>query len=815
MEDTREARQNHVYEKNGALTWIPAQFHIVRPSDGSYGMDPYTLNNLMSIVNAEFYDAGIQIYRCGQDNFIDNDLFWDLDVSEDSLIGAWHDVPNVINVYFTGNLTYNGGLLCGYAYFPGGPDHLMMKNSCATNGSTFIHEWGHIFSLWHTHGKSNTGTTDELVDGSNCAVAGDDICDTPADPNLFGQTSGCSYTGSATDNNGHLFIPDPSNYMSYAPSNCRNSFSPMQQARMNYSAANDRPYLSCGTTPPCANPISTFPYTEGFENGWSGWTNNPAEDFDMSINSGGSPTAGTGPTSAAEGTQYVLAEATGIPPGAISVIESPCFDLSGTVNPQFSFNYHLYGPDAGQLVAQISTDGGYTWYGNPIFVFSISGDQGNSWQSGNIDLTPYINSTFVQIRLGVIIQGDVGDIAIDNLTLEDVTNCVAPPTLSLNWNNESCDGAADGTATANLSGGTAPFTFTWSNGATSQSISSLPPGNYQMTVVDANGCVVTGIFAILAANIVGTSCDDGNPNTVNDVYDQNCVCMGVEACSYQIIDFNNFDSNWGIWNDGGSDCRRSANDAAYAYSGNRCVRLRDNTSTSTTTTDILDLSSYEEITVDFTYYPRSMDNSNEDFWLQISTNGGSTFTTIEEWNRNDEFVNNVRYFENVVIPGPFSSNTKLRFRCDASGNSDWVYLDDIEISGCFSPQALIAENTGGTNTGKIPVESNQAILNGDASPNSIFGTITLPIQEESLSDLHLFPNPASSSVKVRFSSSVETVYILEVMDAMGKIVKIVELEAITGLNTYEIITDILPAGFYLVMVRSSYEFLSEKLILVD
>ena len=54
-----------------------------------------------------------------------------------------------------------------------------------------------------------------------------------------------------------------------------------------------------------------------------------------------------------------------------------------------------------------------------------------------------------------------------------------------------------------------------------------------------------------------------------------------------------------------------------------------------------------------------MDNANEDFWLQISSGGG--YTTVEEWNLNDEFVNNSREFDAVTIQGPFSANTRLRF----------------------------------------------------------------------------------------------------------------------------------------------------------
>ena len=52
----------------------------------------------------------------------------------------------------------------------------------------------------------------------------------------------------------------------------------------------------------------------------------------------------------------------------------------------------------------------------------------------------------------------------------------------------SCDAAANGTATALASGGTGPYNFLWSNGATGQSIGSLAPGQYTVTVIDDKGC---------------------------------------------------------------------------------------------------------------------------------------------------------------------------------------------------------------------------------------------------------------------------------------------------------------------------------------
>jgi zinc-dependent metalloproteinase lipoprotein len=48
-----------------------------------------------------------------------------------------------------------------------------------------------------------------------------------------------------------------------------------------------------------------------------------------------------------------------------------------------------------------------------------------------------------------------------------------------------------GTATVNVSGGVTPYTYNWSNGATTQSVSGLINGVYTVTVTDANGCTST------------------------------------------------------------------------------------------------------------------------------------------------------------------------------------------------------------------------------------------------------------------------------------------------------------------------------------
>ena len=106
------------------------------------------------------------------------------------------------------------------------------------------------------------------------------------------------------------------------------------------------------------------------------------------------------------------------------------------------------------------------------------------------------------------------------VTVTDANGCMATGSATITQSTQitalasktdaTCYDARNGTITLAVSGGTAPFAYLWSNGATTQNLSGLAPGTYTVTVTDANGCTATcgatvGRPAQLLASALATS----------------------------------------------------------------------------------------------------------------------------------------------------------------------------------------------------------------------------------------------------------------------------------------------------------------------
>ena len=116
------------------------------------------------------------------------------------------------------------------------------------------------------------------------------------------------------------------------------------------------------------------------------------------------------------------------------------------------------------------------------------------------------------------------------------SSCIASDTINVTVSplpiaatvatNITCNGLCDGAINLTITSGTSPFSYSWSNSATIEDISSLCVGTYNITVTDSVGCTTTTSDAIsqpiaLAASTVptnalcNTSCDGAIALTVS------------------------------------------------------------------------------------------------------------------------------------------------------------------------------------------------------------------------------------------------------------------------------------------------------------
>jgi gliding motility-associated-like protein len=168
-----------------------------------------------------------------------------------------------------------------------------------------------------------------------------------------------------------------------------------------------------------------------------------------------------------------------------------------------------------------------------------------------------------------------------------ITQPAAALSATTNATPVSCFGGSTGSVTVTAAGGTPPYTYAWSNAATTASISSLAAATYSVTVKDANNCTfatsatVTQPAASISATLAKTniSCNAGSNGTITTT-----VAGGTAPYSYS-------------WNNGAATKDRTALVAA-AYTvtikdANNCSTTKSITliepaalSVSSTTTDV-------------------------------------------------------------------------------------------------------------------------------------------------------------------------------------------------------------------------------------
>lgn len=252
--------------------------------------------------------------------------------------------------------------------------------------------------------------------------------------------------------------------------------------------------------------------------------------------------------------------------------------------------------------------------GNDVSCFG--GNDGTLSVTANGGTSPY--SYLWSNGLGIL--SNVTGVSVGNytVTVTDAKGCTTTATASVGQPNAlfasltptviACAGAATGAITVNANGGTAPYTYAWSNtsiGNTSNP-TNLTAGNYSVTVTDANGCTFTENTTINALPAITIS-----PTPVH------VTCFGANTGGI-LLNINNASQPYSFtWTGGIGNIQNPANLGAGTYS----VTLTDangcsaSTSTTITQPNSALIAAAQNDTLDC--------NGNTNGNIQLSVNGGT------------------------------------------------------------------------------------------------------------------------------------------------------------------------------------------------
>ena len=226
----------------------------------------------------------------------------------------------------------------------------------------------------------------------------------------------------------------------------------------------------------------------------------------------------------------VVVDASAVPELTLSVIASTCGNANGSAS----------------VVAE-----------NGVSPYTYYWDNGSSTNTAS-GLFSGLHHVTVTDAQGCTVEGNI-----------DVPN-IAGAAISGYETAEACS-QANGSVDVVLIGGTGPFSFSWSpGGATTEDLSGLVSGSYNLTVVDANGCSSTANFAVgfIASPILTTQASPVTCNADNGLVDLS-IDGGIGPYAFS-------------WSNGAA-----VEDAAQLPPGNYSVTVTDaNNCTATTTATI-------------------------------------------------------------------------------------------------------------------------------------------------------------------------------------------------------------------------------------
>ncbi len=323
----------------------------------------------------------------------------------------------------------------------------------------------------------------------------------------------------------------------------------------------------------------------------------------------------------------------------------------------------------------------------------------------------------------------------------NVSNLNAPSVAAGTTTNTTCNGLSNGSSNVVVSGGTAPFTYLWSNGETSSSASGLAAGVYNVSVTDAGSCVGIGsvtigeptaiVITVDAANTNDPSCNGGNNGSAAIL-----VSGGTAGYSY-------------VWSNGGNSASING----------------------------LTAGSYVVTVLDANGCPAT---SSVNVAEPAAISGNATATNTSASGATDGSVS-------LAVNGGSGAYTYLW--------SNGATTQNLNNVGAGTYSVTITDANGCTNVASATVQVNTTAVNINNSNISV----------------NLFPNPTENFATLQVSLAKASELTIEVITMNGQVISRINDSNVLN-NQYTLNTAELTSGVYIVRLIAGSETATYRLI---
>ncbi len=387
--------------------------------------------------------------------------------------------------------------------------------------------------------------------------------------------------------------------------------------------------------------------------------------------------------------------------------------------------------------------------------------------------------------------------------------------------NVTCFGGSNGSASATPTGGTGPYTYSWSpSGGTGSSATGLTAGFYTVTVTESGGCTTTTTATITEPpQLQSLSAVGSNP-----------TCFG--SCNGMLVGtvFGGTPSYTYLWNPGNVTGSTYSGACAGTYTltgtdANGCM-----TTSTVTLTEPPQLQSIAAVGTPISCFGVC------DGGL-VGTVFGGTPGYVYTWNPGN--VNGPTYSN--VCTGTYSLTGTDANGCTTTSTVVITEPSAISISMSHVDESSAAANdgtataiasggTGSYNYLWTPSGQTTAVATGldagtytctvtDANGCTSTSIVTIGTMTEvssainSVFEINLFPNPANDQLMISVKSPVKENTMLDVYNVLGEKIDHVELGLINNLN-YNYLTSKLANGIYSFSVTAGTTVATQKVTIV-